>query len=613
MQKNFIKIFGIIILILQNVGFSQTFSASTNSSTVGQSDQFQVSFTFSGSSVNGLSNFRPPSFSNFMVLSGPNQSTSMQIINGASSASITYSYYVQPKNIGKFKIGSASVDFNGKTYNTEPLAITVVKGAPQPKKSQQNSSGVSNEEIGKNLFIRAVADRSKAYIGQQVTVTYKLYTRVNIASQMSVSKLPSYQGFWAEEIDVPNNISFTTETYEGKQYRVGVLKKVALFPSQSGELSVTPFELNVPIQVQQKRQRSNNVFDDFFNDPFFGNYKTINFDAKSNTLKIKAIPLPSENVPKSFNGAVGNYSFNVDASSNKTSTNNPIDLKIDISGTGNIKLLNSPDISLPPGFEKYEPKTSDKINRTGQISGSKTIDYLIVPRVAGKKEIPAIQFSYFDPAKKSYVSLSSKPIVINVAQGKVEAEGGSTGGGLSKEDVKLLGNDIRYIKTSDFDLSKSNGIIVQTSGFWIAVIAPFLLLVGFITWKVRTDKLAQNVQLLRYQRAQKVAKARFKNAHKLMESGDQKAFFSEISLALFGYLEDKLHIPKAESSLERASAELQKRSIDENLISELKECAEECEYARFAPSGNGESAMNDMYDKLTKVIIELEKSLAVKK
>ena len=619
MSKYNYKILFFFILLFSGVVLPQSFKATVNNTSVGANSQFQVTFTFSGQSVNGVNNFKPPAFRHFMVLSGPNQSTSMQIINGAASGSISYSYYLQPKSMGKFTIGSASVDYNGTTYTTDPLTINVVKGSPAPKtrarsQSQSQSSGISKAEIGKNLFIRAVADRSKAYLGQQVTVTYKLYTRVNIASQMSVSKLPSYQGFWAEEINVPNNISFTTEMYKGRQYRVGVLKKVALFPSQTGELSVTPFELNVPIQVRQRRQnnRGNNIFDNFFNDPFFNNYKTINFDAKSNTLKIKVIPLPSNNVPKSFDGAVGNYTLSANLSKDNTSTNNPIDLKIKISGTGNIKLLNTPKINLPTGFDKYEPKTTDNINRSGQISGTKTIDYLIVPRAAGKKIIPPIKFSYFNPAKRSYVTLSTQQFVVNVKQGK-EIAGQSGGQGVSKEDVKVLGNDIYYIKTSNFDLEKSGNLVVSSYGFWAAVILPLFALIGLIGWKKHDDKLAGNVQLMRYQRAQKIARTRFKTAKKLMEENNQNAFYSEISLALFGYLEDKLHIPKSESSLERAVDELKKRKVEDNLISELKDYAEKCEFVRFAPSGNGVAAMNDMYDGMTKVIIELEKSLAVKK
>ena len=611
---NGIKLLLAAFLLQPAAAFAQSFNASVNSTTVGQNDQLQVSFTFSGQNVNGVNNFSPPPFNNFMVLSGPNQSTSMQVINGAVSGSISYSYYLQPKSMGKFSIGSASVNYGGKQYKTQPLEITVVKGSPKPAQQAQSSGGgaeVSTKDIGDNLFILATCDKDRAYLGEQVTVTYKLYTRLGIASQMQVSKLPSYEGFWAEEINVPNNITFTTEMHKGKQYRVGTLKKVALFASQLGELSITPLVLDIPVQIRAKKRSSGNIFDDFFNDPFFNNYQTVNYTAKSNTIKLKVIPLPSENVPKSFNGAVGSYTMNSQLDSTNSKTNEPVSLKIDISGQGNIQLLNMPEINLPPGFDKYEPKTSENINRSGTISGDKAVEYLIVPRTVGKKVIPPIQFSYFNPAKRSYVTLSSPSYILNVAQGS--GQGGGSVAGYTKEEIKLLGQDINYIKTSTGGLERQGSIVLFKFGFLAAAVFPLMLLAGLITWKKREDKLAGNIQLLRYQRAQKIARARFKTAKSLMESNNQVAFYAEISQALFGYLEDKLHIPKAEISLERAVDELNKKDIDGGLIASLTDCTEKCEYTRFAPGADGTAAMNEMYNELTKVIIGLEKSLSVKK
>ena len=607
-----VKIFLALVLFTSVALFAQTFTASTNNTTVGLSDQFQVTFTFAGQDINGIRSFSPPNFNGFMILSGPNQSTSMQIINSAVSASRSYSYYLQPKAMGKFTIGSATLNYNGKTFTSQPLAITVEKGSPKPVQSRGSSSQtVTTSEIGDNLFILATADKSKVYLGQPVTVTYKLYTRLGIASQMQVSKLPSYEGFWAEEVNVSNTINFTTEMYRGKQYRVGLLKKVALFPSQTGELSVTPLVLDIPVQIQQKRKRTGDIFDDFFNDPFFNQVQTVNYTAKSNTIKLHVTSLPSKDVPKSFSGAVGDYSLTSQLSTTNTKANEPISLKINISGQGNIQLLNMPEINLPTGIDKYEPKTSEQINRTGAITGTKTFEYLIVPRVPGKKEIPPIQFSYFNPAKNSYVTLSTPAYSINVAPGS--GNGNEAVTGYSKEEIKLLGQDIRYIKTSTDDLRRPGGAGIFGAGFWTAAVLPLVILGGLITWKRKKDKLAGNIQLLRYQRAEKVAKARFKTAKSLMESNNQTGFYAEISQALFGYLEDKLHIPKAEISLDRVVDELQMKNVDSGLINNLKDYTAKCEYARFAPSGDGKAAMNDMYSELTKVIIELEKSLSVKK
>ncbi len=464
------------LILSGNIVFAQTFFASTSHTQISIDDQFQLSFTFSGDNVNGLKSFTPPDLSNFMILSGPNQSTSMEFVNGASSASLTYTYYLRAKAIGKYNIGSASIEYNDKTYKSDPIAVEIVKGAPVTKNDEEPSV---DSQIAENLFIKAFADKHKVYQGEQVTVTYKLYTRLNIASQMSISKLPQYHGFWAEELETSRNILFSTEVVNGKQFRVGVLKKVALFPSQTGELSVTPFELEVPVQIQKKK-KSNNFFDDFFNDPF-GRGQTVNYSAKSNTLKIDVIPLPNEKKPESFNGVVGNFTMNSSLDKNKTKTNEAVSLKININGNGNIKLIDVPEVKLPPGVEKYEPKVSEQIDRTGKISGKKTIEYLIVPRTPGEKQIPGVTFSFFNPDQRSYVTLRSKPYTINVDQGERVSEPDISG--LNKEDVKLLSEDIRYIKTSGDDISKKSELLIFRPGFWAAVGVPLFALIGFVAFK----------------------------------------------------------------------------------------------------------------------------------
>ncbi len=602
-----LKIFLLLFLLYGSTVFPQSFTASVSNNKVGINDRFQVSFTFSGTDINGLQNFVAPHFQNFLVLSGPNQSTNMEIVNGAVSASRTFSYYIQAKSIGKFNIETASIVLNGTTYKTRPVSIEVVKGstAPNNNGSTTQQPVITQKDIGDNLFIKAIADKQKVYLGEPVIVTYKLYTRLNIASQMSVNKLPQYNGFWAEELDTPNNITFTTEIVNGKQYRVGILKKVSLFPSQTGELSVTPFELNVPVQIKNRRSSSGNIFDDFFNDPFFDIGRTVNYDANSNILKVKVIPLPDKNVPPAFNGAVGSFSLNSTIDNTTVKANEPVSVKLNISGTGNIKLIDAPEINLPTGFDKYEPKVSEQINRTGKISGTKKIEYLVIPRISGKREIPPIKFSYFDLNKNSYVTLETKPYELDVEKGSENSNYAST----SKEDVKLLGDDIRYIKTST-EVEKQGGILIHKVGFWIAAGLPLILLTGLVTFKKRNDKLLSNAQLLKYQKAQKIARNRLKVAKNLLQEKNQSAFYSEISLALYGYLEDKLNIPKSEFSLEEAVSRLKQNNIKDSVIDNLKQTVEKCEYIRFAPQKDGLAAMNEIYNQSSNIIIEIEKTIS---
>jgi len=601
MKIESLKIFITLFLFLNPIQFAQEFTASVNETTIADNERFQVSFSFFGKSINNLKNFKPPSFSNFLVLSGPNQSTSIQIINGVQTASLTYLYILQPEKVGTYSIGKASIEQAGQTFETKPLKMQVVKGSAKPKQKNTEQT-ISNEEIAKNLYIRAIIDKRKVYKGEQVTVVYKLYTRLTIAAQMSINKLPQYQGFWAEELETASNITFKTEVINGKQFRVGDLKKVALFPSQTGKLEITPFELTVPVQIQRKRSR--NIFDDFFGDPF-GRGETIEYKAISNTVKVDVLPLPTEGKPENFHGAVGD--FKMEATMNKTSTktNEPLTLNVSISGTGNFELLEMPEINLPTGFEKYEPKVTENVRNIGKLRGSKTGEYLFVPRVVGIREISPIEFSYFDPAKKKYFTLKSEPFTLNIKQGDRIVNTEVVG----KEDVQQLGNDIRFIKTSFSGIEKKSKYMINTNGFWIAGAALFLLLAVLLGWKRRSDKLAGNVTRLRYQKAQKVAKNRLKKAGKFLQEKNHKEFYTELSLTLFGYLEDKLHIPKAEFTVERAADDLKMKGVEEGLIVDLKNSAEKCEYVRFAPGAEESVAMKEMYDELAEVIISLEKSI----
>lgn len=608
MEKSIRKFVTLILIVCSGALLhAQSFNASVDKTTVSQYERFQVYFTFEGESIHNLTNFRPPSFEGFRILSGPNQSTSMQIINGKVSASLTYSYILQPSDIGKFTIGEASVDYDGKTYKTEPITINVVKGSPQENKSA--AGGISQEELSKSVFILAEASKTRAYVGEQITVTYKLYTKVNIASPQ-ISKLPQYQGFWAEEIEPRQTINFTIGTYKGERYRVAEIKKVALFPTRAGVLNVTPFELNVPVIIRRKRT-GNDIFDEFFNDSFFGRTETIEYTARSNTLKINVLPLPSENVPASFNGAVGNFTLKTEIDRKEAYTNESITLRYTISGTGNIKLLTVPEPLLPAGIEKYEPKVYENINRGSVISGQKIAEYLIVPRTPGKKVIPSTEFSYFNPSTHKYVTIKSPEYEINVLKGVGEYE--SAASGFSKEDIKLLSEDIRYIKTSDLSLTKKEEAALIKPWFWIILFASPFVLTILILFNQRKEKIESDVRLLKYRKAEKAAKKRLKAARKALDNNDIEKFYSELSSALFGYLEDKLGIDKSEFTIELALDKLTAYNVPGDLLNKIKDISEKCEFVRFAPKSETVISANEFYDAAVKTIVEIDSYLEKRK
>lgn len=604
-MKN-IKLYSAFVLFfLPMILNAQSFKATVDRTSIPQNVQFQVYFTFDGEDVNKVRNFSPPNFSGFRILSGPNQSSNMTFINGKVSASLTYSYILVGTDIGDFTIGTASVEYDGKRYQTEPIKLSVIKGNPTAQNNQQSDVNVSEEELSKNVFIRAFADKRSVFQGEQVTVEYKLYTKLNISSPQ-ISKLPSYNGFWSEELEPIRNINFNVEMFEGERYRVATLKRVALFPTKSGELEVTPFELTIPVLIRRKtNQRS--LFDEFFNDSFFGRTETIEYQAKSNKLKINSKPLPTNDVPESFEGAVGEFDFKAVVNETNVKMNDPVNLNIQITGTGNIKLLNVPKFNIPAGFEQYDPKTNETITNRNIISGTKIFEYLLVPRVSGERKIGPIEFSYFSPSKGRYITQSSPEFVINIE--RVEGFTETAVNGFSKEDVRLLNEDIRFIKTSQFELERIEDYEILGNWFWMALVFPAAFLIVIIAVRNKQEKLSANIDLLKYQKAEKEARKKLKEAKKALEKSDTLKFYNEISKALYGYLQDKLSISQSEFTIESAVSKLTSKNVNEELVNSVKEISDKCEFARFAPKKDTSEELNTFYERVVKTIVKVEDSI----
>lgn len=616
MDKTKIKysILLLVTLLLTSSLLAQKFELTADKTTVKQNERFQIYFTFEGGDRTSLEGYHPPSLKNFRVLSGPNQSSSMTIINGSVSSTITYSYILVASNLGESSISGASLKYKGNEYKTNSLKIKVVKntsGTATTRKAKNSNQAASNAELKKNVFIRAIANKTNVVKGEQVTVTYKLYTKSNISSPQ-ISKLPQYKGFWAKEIETGNNIQFEAEMYKGVRYRSAVIKKVALFPTKTGKLTVTPFELNVPVIIRRRRaQRSNDPFDSFFNDSFFGRTETVEFKAISNKVRVNVSSLPEDGKPESFAGAVGDFSFKATLDKNEVKANDAITLKLEVTGRGNIELIDLPDVVLPPGFEKYDPKSSKSVRNSDVVSGRKTEEYLIVPRVPGIKEIAPLKFSYYNPRLKKYIEQESPKFIINVSQGDKEYV--ATGSNFSKEDVKLLSQDIRFIQISNFALVKKDKGALIKSWFWGMLIFSVFLMFILIGVKKRQDKLNGNVQLVKSRKAEKNAKARLKDAQKALNENNLEKYYEEISKGLFGYLEDKLQLQKSESSIEKVSSLLEMHGVNDELIKHVKSILEKCEFSRFAPQAQTTEVATDLYNKTVKIIVEIESLINSKK
>ncbi len=604
-------IIGCLVAAVPGTGFAQgaSFQASVDKNPVGVGDQFTLTLTLTNAGAAGGKNLQLPDLGKFHIMSGPNESTSMQFINGAVSSSVSYSYVLQPKEIGKVTIGPASIEAGGKKYTTEPIAFEVVKGAPPPR-AQAGSQNDASAQIGDNLFLKAVVDKTHVIQGEQVNLLFKLYTRVRVTNY-GIDKNPSMTGFWTEEVEGPKNIDLTTETVNGKQYSVGVIRRIALFPTQSGVLEISPMDVQTTVTVQSPR--SQDPFESFFRDPFG---RSVNYMVRSEAVKIRVDPLPS-GAPSDFKGAVGTFAMSTDVDKKTTRTNEAVDLRVKISGQGNIKLLESPAVEVPPDFDQYPPKVSDSIERKGEkVFGSKTFEYLLIPRYPGLKVIKPITFSYFDLAKREYVRLRSPQIELNVEQGAAPPPMIAGGG---REDVRLLSQDIRFIKIAPASFVRS-GDYLYSSGVFIALfLLPLAGLAGAFVYARQRQAVMLDQAGYRNRRALKVARKGLKQAEYLLQeksgpkgtpsSMQRVRFYSEISRALWKYLGDKLNIPQASFSIEGALAELNERSVDPGIQHALKALLESCDMARFAPGGLEMQAMQKAYDEAKRLIVELEKTL----
>lgn len=609
---NIIRMIGMAILALL-LGVpapgQTTFEAAVDRTQVGLGEQFTLSFTLSGGSLGGGKNLQLPDLSKFHILAGPNQSSSTQIINGSVSSSVTYSYVLQPKDLGKFVIGAASIDAGGATHRSQPVSMEVVKGTPRPK--QQPAAQDQTVQLGDNLFLRASVDRSHVIQGEQINLVYRLFTRVSV-SNYQIAKNPAMNGFWSEDAEAAKNITLTNETVNGKSYRVGVIRRVALFPTQAGTLEIGPMEVQTTVQLPYAR--SNDPFDAFFRDPFG---RSASYTLTSEAIKVKVDPLPP-NAPPDFKGAVGQFAMSTAVDKKTTRTNEPVSIKVTLSGTGNIKLLEAPAVELPPDFEQYSPKVTENINRSqSRISGSKTFEYLVIPRYPGLKVVKPIAVSYFDLAKREYMRLRSPQIELNVEQGTASAAPVITG--VNREDVRLLSQDIRFIKLTGTRFQQAHERPYASAGFLLAMLLPCAGIAGAYVYARRRQVEMLDQAGYRNRKAMKVAQKGLKEAEYLLKEKSGKGgapsskqrlrFYSEVSRALWKYLGDKLNIPQAEYSVQGAVDELHSRGVANDLAASLRTTLETCDMARFAPTSLELEAMQRTFDEARRIIIELERTL----
>lgn len=562
--------------------------------------------------------FAPPSFDDFDVLAGPSvsQGSSVSIINGSMTKTVSYviTYILMPQKTGTFTIGSASIVVNGKSYSTQPTAVEVHSGASQrnidsPQGNQHSGSvndsqSAAESNVGRSidrddLFLRMDVSSRSVYKGESIRAILKLYSRVNIAGSEG-SKMPTFNGFWSQQVDIQQGPF--RETLNGKVYEAYNIAEYLLYPQQDGTLVIEPAELTVIAQIMVQSNRGY--------DPFFGGgheVYNVRRELKTQQIAIDVKSLP-EGAPDSFNGAVGRYTMTHNLSADKVVANSALTLQLKISGTGNLKFISAPKLELPNTFELYEVKSEERIqNKASGSSGYCQFEYPFIVRAEGNYDIGPVEFSYFDVDKNEYVTLATPPMSIEVTPDtSASSSSQPVVTGVKREDVRLLGQDIRFIKLGNPALRSVVTPLVLSPTYWLII--GLLLVVAVVAYLAIGKHIRDNsnVVLVKGKRANKMAVKRFRIAEKYMREHDRRAFYEEMLRALWGYLSDKFNIPVADLTREVVIEELSRRGAmveAENIIAVIARCEE----AQYSPAASAE--MNNIYDEGLEAISKIESAI----
>ena len=569
-------------------------------------DQFRLTFSINSQKIK---DFRAPNINGLEILMGPSRSTqsSTQIINGnvTSTKSTTFTYILMAEKEGTYTIPGATIVADGNNYTSNSVSVKVLppdqstgtaSNNGRTSRNQANNGKISEKE----LFITATASKTSVYEQEAILLTYKIYTQVNLTQLHG--DMPDLKGFHTQEVELSSQKQWSLEHYNGRNYNTTIYSQYVLFPQQSGKLEIPSitFEGTVSQLVA-----SDDPFDAFFNGG--SNYINIkkNIVAPKLTIEVKQLPAGK---PANFSGGVGEFTISSSINTQELKTNDAVTIKLVISGTGNMKLINTPEVGFPQDFEIYDPKVDNKFNLTREgLSGSKVIEYLAIPRHAGTYTIPAIEFVYFDLKSKTYKTLKTDPYTLNVAKGEGNASQ-VVSNFTSKEDLKVLGKDIRYIKTGGTNLSPKDNYFFGSTAYYMWYIIPLALFIAFMIIYRKQAIENANVAKVRTKKANKVATKRMKNAGKLLADKNTSAFYDEVLKALWGYISDKMNMPVSQLSKDNIEEEFIRHNVSEELIKDFIGTLNECEFARYAP-GNQNEAMDKVYSSAIDVISKMENSI----
>jgi len=551
---------------------------------------------------------RVPEFNNFDILAGPfeSHSSSYQMINGrtTSSVSISYTYTLQAQKTGSFRIYSASIIVDNNKITSSGVSIRVLpadaagSSRSQGGRSSSASSGSQASISNENIFMRTVVSKTNVFEQEAIVVTYKLYTLVDVVG-CNPKKIIDFNGFMKQDVVLPQTKQLSLENYHGRNYSTAELYKVILYPQRSGVLQIDKWNFEAVIRVQN-RKAVRSIFDDFFD-----SYTNVSKSISAPAVKIFVNALPTGK-PATFTGTVGHFSLNSTITNQQVKANEAVTLKINIAGVGNMKLIKNPIIKFPNGFELYDPKVTNnfKTNASG-VSGTKSIEYLFIPRHSGAFEIPSAEFTYFDIQDKRYKTLRTPVYKLQVLKGEGGENSTVAGNYVDKEDVKQLSKDIRYIQTDPIALSTEEVAVYGTFLSWLLFVIPLLISMILFAFFRKKAKENSDINLVKNKKANKLAQKRLKLAQKYLKEGTKDKFYEEVLKASWTYLSDKLSIPVSSLTKERVQSELAVQKVDALIINQFIEILNTCEFARYAPN-SGQQEMGNLYTDTIQAISTLE-------
>ncbi|GAB6395598.1 MAG: BatD family protein [Bacteroidales bacterium] len=596
-------VFLFVISLIAGVSKADVSFKAAAPSAVVAGQQFSLTYTVNAEGKD----LRVGEMPDFDILFGPSQSKtySMSLINGqnTSETTLTFTYVLAAKKEGTFTIPAATISVNNSNYTSNTLTIKVLPPDQASVAAQENNSNnTATASAGSNdAFVVMEVSKRSVYEQEGFLVTFKLYSKDGQVTLRDV-KIPEFEGFLAQEIELPQNKQWTMERYNGANYAMVVLKQTLLYPQRSGQLTIGAGRFDAVIRVRSQ-QRIRSIFDDFFDA-----YQNVNKQLHTSPVTIDVKPLPSGR-SASYANAVGDFSLTGNINSNNVKTNEAVTIKLSIKGNGNLKVIKNPEVVYPNDFEVYDPKVNNNIQTTAAgVSGTKTIEYMAIPRYAGDFKIPAVQFSYFDTKAGAYKTLSAGPYALHVEKGEGSDGAPVVSNFTNRENVRYIGKDIRYLKVKGIGFITKSDAFFGSYLYYICYLAPAALFIAFFFIYRKQVKENANIALVRTRKANKMAVRRLKNAGKLMKENRKEAFYEEVLRAVWGYLSDKLSIPQAHLTKDNVEAELTKYGVDEALIRKFRDILNTCEFARYAPS-QASDAMDNLYKSTVNAIGNMESTI----